>query len=1210
MRKAGILLTIIFFSIICNAQIDSIYQRIFLLGDAGEMHGSTHPVIDWLKKNVDWNDEKNVIIFLGDNVYPLGLPMEGEPGYAQAKRMIDYELSIIKGKKARGFFVPGNHDWKNGKLGGWQQIMNQEDYVNGLGQKNIQAFPTGGCPGPVAVDLSPKVVVVFIDSQWFLYVHEKPGPGSSCDARTIDEFAIELQEIVAAHPNQLLIIAQHHPIHSYGIHGGDYTWKEHIFPFTAVNPNLYIPLPVLGSIYPIARGVFGSLQDFKHPLYQTMANTIDQIIKKHPNPMQVAGHDHSLQLIMNDSIPYIISGSGTYVSRVKQDASKKLLFGDTENGFAMLEIRKSGNVEVKYFTASSDNLSDPVYTHPLKKIDTLPTKISRDSIPVFPDSVLVAANPKLEAGGLKELLMGKNYRQEWTTPIKVPVLDLGKEEGGLTPVKQGGGKETRTLRVEDKNGKEWALRTVQKFPDAAIPPDLRQSVVKDLVEDGISASYPYAALSVNPMASAEKVPSLQRKLVYIPDDPRLGRYRPVFKNTLATMEEREPDSVAKTYNTDEVALRLAKDNDNHIDQVEVLRARLLDNFYMDFDRHEGQWRWATRDTGKGKIYYAIPNDPDEVLYTNQGLFPKYIKNAWLVPQLQGFSAKASNIKTFNKQAANFDRFFLNEIDEQTWSKQVDTFLMRMTDQVINEALMRQPREVRGFHTQKIINTLKERKKIFKSEMMKYYRFISRQVNIVGTNQRELFTIDKNNDGSVHVVVNKISKKDEISSKIYDRIFYSTVTKEIRIYGLEDADSFVVRGGISPILIRIIGGSGNDAFVHEGTATNVMIYDVNFERNRFYGDSTKFINRISGDPQSNMFNRDFYKYNYYSPGVNLAYNIDDGLFIGLKTDIITQGFRKEPYATRHYLSVNHAIKTSSYSFRYEGDITNAIGNNDIAIRGSLNAPVNVTNFFGYGNNTVFNKSLGENYYRARYNISNASVFVRRQLQSWMRVGIGPTFQYFHMKESENLGKFVSNTRVNGLDSSSLYDRKYYGGLEAILDINSKNHPVIPSRGFVLDAGARTLFGLNNVSKNVTQLHWDMRVFTSFEEKAIVVYALRFGYALTIGSFELPQAQYLSGTDNLRGYRRNRFAGRSVLYQNTEVRVKLVDFNAYLFPGSLGVLFFNDVGKVWLANVNSATWHDGYGGGVWVSPIKRFVITASVAHSAEESLLPYVSFGFQF
>src|SRR5437868_3287936 len=100
----------------CNAQTDTIQERIFLVGDAGELQGSTHPVVDWLSKHVNWNDTINTVIYLGDNIYPLGMPMKGDPSYSEAKRIIDYQISLVKGKKARAYFVPGNHDWMDGKI--------------------------------------------------------------------------------------------------------------------------------------------------------------------------------------------------------------------------------------------------------------------------------------------------------------------------------------------------------------------------------------------------------------------------------------------------------------------------------------------------------------------------------------------------------------------------------------------------------------------------------------------------------------------------------------------------------------------------------------------------------------------------------------------------------------------------------------------------------------------------------------------------------------------------------------------------------------------------------------------------------------------------------------------------------------------------------------------------------------------------------------
>ncbi len=546
MKKVFFTLSIIFVSCLYSfAQVDTIRHRIFLIGDAGELMGNTHPVIDWLKKNVDWNDEKNTAIFLGDNIYPHGLPTEGEREYTEAKRILDYQIDLVKGKKGKSFFIPGNHDWWNGQIGGWQRAVNQTDYINSQQLPNVQAWPLDGCPGPVEVELDSQVVVVLMDSQWFLHVHDKPGPGSSCQAKTADEFATELEEIVNRHPDQLLIMAMHHPIHTHGVHGGVYNLKHHIFPLAEAVPGLYIPLPGIGSIYPIARGIFGNIQDVNHPAYRSMANTVDEIIDKHPFPIAVAGHDHSLQFLQHDSMYQIVSGSGAKITRIsRSNHNKDFLFADVNPGFALIEVRKSGMVETKFYNIQSKDLSTPTFAKELHKIVKTQKAATLDTLMPLPDSITVVANKILKPSFLKNLFMGKNYRSEWTQQVTVPVLDLGQEQGGLKPVRKGGGKQTKSLRLEDSTGKEWALRSIEKFPEAAIPPDLRQTVARDIVEQGISASYPYASLSIAPLAKAAGLPPIRIKLLYVPDDPRLERFRD-FAGTLAVLEEREPVNIKK-----------------------------------------------------------------------------------------------------------------------------------------------------------------------------------------------------------------------------------------------------------------------------------------------------------------------------------------------------------------------------------------------------------------------------------------------------------------------------------------------------------------------------------------------------------------------------------------------------------------------------------------------------------------------------------------
>jgi outer membrane protein assembly factor BamA len=285
---------------------------------------------------------------------------------------------------------------------------------------------------------------------------------------------------------------------------------------------------------------------------------------------------------------------------------------------------------------------------------------------------------------------------------------------------------------------------------------------------------------------------------------------------------------------------------------------------------------------------------------------------------------------------------------------------------------------------------------------------------------------------------------------------------------------------------------------------------------------------------------------------------------------------------------------------------------MVVRADVRAPVNITNFFGLGNNTVVAPTSGEDirYYRARYNMVNVSALLRRQMQSWMQVMLGPTFQYFKLPREENSGKFVNNHGINGLDPTTLYLPHSYLGAEFGLAIDNRNNRVLPSRGVLLDAGYRQFFGLNRQSSNLGQFRWDMSIFLSLVPRSPYVLATRFGYYRNFGRFEFPQANYLSGPDNLRGFRRDRFGGRTMFFNNTEFRLRLTTFNTYLFPGSLGLVAFHDVGRVWQDNEKSSKWHNGYGGGIWIAPIQRFVISAMVAHSQEDNILPYFRLGFQF
>ena len=90
------------------------------------------------------------------------------------------------------------------------------------------------------------------------------------------------------------------------------------------------------------------------------------------------------------------------------------------------------------------------------------------------DSASAPGSTKFKTNGSRKFWRGANYREEWLTPVKAPVINLATEKGGLKIIKLGGGKQSKSLRVEDPTGKQYALRLIEKFITAkTLPFDIR-----------------------------------------------------------------------------------------------------------------------------------------------------------------------------------------------------------------------------------------------------------------------------------------------------------------------------------------------------------------------------------------------------------------------------------------------------------------------------------------------------------------------------------------------------------------------------------------------------------------------------------------------------------------------------------------------------------------------------------------------------------------
>jgi hypothetical protein len=727
------------------------------------------------------------------------------------------------------------------------------------------------------------------------------------------------------------------------------------------------------------------------------------------------------------------------------------------------------------------------------------------------------------------------------------------------------------------------------------------------MQDMISAEHPYGALVVPLLADAAQVVHSEPQYYFVPDDPDLGIYRKTFANKICLLELYEPTSdESDTKSTAKVIERLIDDSKNHVDQEAVLRARLLDMMIGDWDRHFDQWRFITADTGVGKLYIPTPRDRDNAFFYSDGIFVKSLSIAAL-PYLQGFRKHFPNIKWFNWEERNFDRLFMNNLDENTWNRIITKFQADETDTVINEAVKQLPPAIYNHDEKKMSAKLKSRRDVLSKAGLKYYRFLSREVNIFGSNKNEYFKVFNTND-SLEVKVYKRKRSSDSSSVMFDRIFDSKTTKYINLYGLNGDDFFEIDStAASKIKLRIIGGKGQDTFDINGNVRNV-IYDYKPDSN-FIEHSSKTKNAISANPNANRYDIAGFNYNKYRIPISIGFNDEDKFLAGIGYSLTTYGFRKDPYSSYQKLSSLFSLSSGKYQLNYHGEFNERMGKYDVVANGNLFNSV-LNNYFGSGNQTKIDKTRGYNFYHVRYNYLSGDLMLRKRFHNLAEFNFGTSYYNYWNHYSNNKGGILGQPPFAGLDSASIYSDKSYLGGKASIVIHNINSDLLPTRGVFWNTEFTTLFGTNKNSRQITKITSDMTLYSSLSDPTRLVSVLRFGYGHIFSeNYEYFQALDL-GTDNyLRGFRKNRFSGQTIAYQSTELRFKLFESKSYIVPGAVGLLAFNDVGRVWVKNETSRKWHDSYGGGFYYSPYNFAIVSATMAFSNEGNIFNF-SVGTKF
>lgn len=304
---------------------------LYLIGDAGLPDKDGEPVLNALAGMLAQDPDRSFVVYLGDNVYPQGVPPSGDGYRKEAERILDAQIEVLRSTGSRGVMVPGNHDWSASGPAGLPTVKRQEEYVTANAGAHLLYLPSGGCPGPEVLDIGEVLRLIVLDTQWWLHSFDKPyGSDSPCAADFPEDVTAALSEMVRDARERTVVVVAHHPLETGGEHGDYFDWPS------------YQALPL--SL--IRRSGFVN-QDLGSPEYERMRRAIERALELRPPLVYAAGHEHNLQVLDGPGARYhLVTGAGIYGHITPVRVIPRSRYAKDASGFMRLSLLRDGRARL------------------------------------------------------------------------------------------------------------------------------------------------------------------------------------------------------------------------------------------------------------------------------------------------------------------------------------------------------------------------------------------------------------------------------------------------------------------------------------------------------------------------------------------------------------------------------------------------------------------------------------------------------------------------------------------------------------------------------------------------------------------------------------------------------------------------------------------------------------------------------------------------
>ena len=399
----------------------------------------------------------------------------------------------------------------------------------------------------------------------------------------------------------------------------------------------------------------------------------------------------------------------------------------------------------------------------------------------------------------------------------------------------------------------------------------------------------------------------------------------------------------------------------------------------------------------------------------------------------------------------------------------------------------------------------------------------------------------------------------------------------------------------------MGGEGKDELedtsIVTGLGKKTLFYDSSLEKTIF-SVGKEYKNKISNNVTRNTYDRrsTHYNPNYWLPFPVLSFNQDDRLIVGTDLSYIYQQFKKLPYGQRHNFRLTYSLGTSALNFAYTGEYTGAVQGLDLVTNTQLRRNRYAFNYFGFGNDSQNLDPENLDFNRVRQSLLYQDLLLRKTLNTTLNFSFGPFIEQTQIQNTQS--RFISD--ASDILGQSVFDTKTYTGIKTRLSFKNVDNVVDTNKGVKFSLSYDVETNLENSDLTFGRFGIGLIVYQPLGNKENLVLASSIGYESISGDFDFFKAPTIGGITNLRGFRNERFRGRSVFQHSTDLRLKLVKTVNNVLPFSLGIHAGFDYGRVFDDTTpNSGGLHYSYGGGFYLDPVDLVVISFGQYWSEEDN-----------